>query len=93
MWRDVPPCVGISSTKCNVTLAEAVDEHGCMRLRVRAKRRGQKSEAVQACSQRGEEPEPGGCVFALSHQSTLGSLSGDQSCNYLSRSFRQLMHP
>lgn len=74
MWRDVPACIGISSTKCNVTLAEAVDEHGCMRLRVRAKRRGLKSEAVQACSQHGEEPEPGGCVLALSHLSTLGSL-------------------
>lgn len=53
-WRDVPACVQISSSECNVTLAAAVDEHGCMLLRVRAHRRGLMSEPVEACSSFGE---------------------------------------
>lgn len=57
-WRDVPACVQISSSQCNVTLAEAADEYGCMTLRVRAHRRGLTSEPVEACSRFGEELLP-----------------------------------
>lgn len=54
-WTDVPGCVRISSSECNVTSAGAGDPHGCTLLRVRAVRRGLASEPVQACSKFGEQ--------------------------------------
>lgn len=57
-WRNVTSCVQISTRQCNVTLAGAADEYGCMMLRVHANRRGLKSEPVEACSSFGEELLP-----------------------------------
>lgn len=57
-WRNVPACVQMSARQCNVTLAGAADQQGCMMLRVHAVRRGLKSEPVEACSSFGEELLP-----------------------------------
>lgn len=47
----------IALSSCNVTSAQARDKQGCLRLRVRAERRGKKSTEVEACSDNGEEVE------------------------------------
>lgn len=54
---DVPGCVNIALNSCNIASAQAEDEQGCLRLHVRAERRGVKSTAVEACSRHGEEAE------------------------------------
>lgn len=69
-WRNVPACVQISASQCNVSLAGAADEHGCVMLRVRAHRRGLMSEPVKACSRFGEELLP---LFDLKSSPELGS--------------------
>ncbi|XP_051258952.1 interferon gamma receptor 2 [Dicentrarchus labrax] len=50
-WSNVPACVRIPSTTCNVTFTKAKGDHGCVRLRVRAESRGLKSSLEEACSQ------------------------------------------
>ncbi|XP_078119152.1 interferon gamma receptor 2 isoform X2 [Sander vitreus] len=57
-WTNVPSCVRISSNSCNVTSTKAEDEHGCVRLRVRAERRGLTSRSVEACSRHGDSCTP-----------------------------------
>lgn len=65
LWTNVPNCIQISSSECNVTLIDAADEHGCMMLRVQAVRRGLMSEPVQACSKLGKDglARPKKCRF------------------------------
>uniref|UniRef100_H3BZI4 Uncharacterized protein n=1 Tax=Tetraodon nigroviridis TaxID=99883 RepID=H3BZI4_TETNG len=65
-WTNVPACVQISSSQCNVSRAGGADEHGCMMLRVRADRRGLRSEPVEACSRLGDLCTPS---FQLSARS------------------------
>ncbi|NP_001347695.1 interferon gamma receptor 2 precursor [Takifugu rubripes] len=57
-WTDVPDCVQISSSQCNVTSAGGADQHGCTLLRVQAVRRGLTSEPAQACSKFGDPCTP-----------------------------------
>ncbi|XP_036966525.1 interferon gamma receptor 2 [Acanthopagrus latus] len=49
-WMDVPACVNISSSSCDVTSLKAVDELGCVKLHIQAERRGLRSRPVEACS-------------------------------------------
>ncbi|NP_001347691.2 interferon gamma receptor 2 precursor [Larimichthys crocea] len=55
---DVPGCVNIALNSCNIASAQAEDEQGCLRLHVRAERRGVKSTAVEACSRHGDDCSP-----------------------------------
>lgn len=57
-WINVPACEKISSTSCDVTSLKAVDELGCVKLRIQAERRGLKSSQVEACSNHSEKPTP-----------------------------------
>ncbi|XP_041662193.1 interferon gamma receptor 2 [Cheilinus undulatus] len=58
VWRDVPSCVHISSTSCDVTVTSVESRNGCVRLRVRAERRGLNSPPVEACSLHGDSCTP-----------------------------------
>ncbi|XP_060909569.1 interferon gamma receptor 2 isoform X2 [Labrus mixtus] len=57
-WTDVPICVHMASTSCDVALTAAENEHGCVMLRVQAERRGLKSTPVQACSSQSDSCTP-----------------------------------
>ncbi|XP_035859718.1 interferon gamma receptor 2 isoform X1 [Sander lucioperca] len=69
-WTNVSSCVHISSNSCNVTSTKAEAEHGCVRLRVRAERRGLPSPPVEACSRHGDT-----CTPDLSLMPGPGSLT------------------
>ncbi|XP_073329407.1 interferon gamma receptor 2 [Pagrus major] len=57
-WINVPACVKISSTSCDVTSLKAVDALGCVKLHIHAQRRGLKSSLVKACSSHGDSCTP-----------------------------------
>lgn len=65
LWTNVPNCIQISSSECNLTLVEVTNDHGCMMLRVQAVQRGLMSEPVQACSKLGKDrlTRPNKCEF------------------------------
>ncbi|KAF1382204.1 hypothetical protein PFLUV_G00141210 [Perca fluviatilis] len=79
VWKNVTSCVHISSNSCNVTSTKAEDEHGCVRLRVQAERRGLTSTPVEACSRHGDSctpyfslmPGPGSLTVHLSRNHSL----------------------
>lgn len=78
VWTDVPACVHISFNSCNVSSTKASGEHGCVMLRVKAKRRrGLTSTPVQACSRHG-----GSCTPDFSLTAGPGSLTVHVSRNH-----------
>ncbi|KAM7380944.1 hypothetical protein PAMP_004209 [Pampus punctatissimus] len=58
VWMDVPACVQTSLNSCNVSFTKAAAKHGCMKLRVRAERRGLRSAPISACSTHNDSCSP-----------------------------------
>lgn len=50
VWSDLPQCVRITASVCNVSVLIREADHGCVGLRVRAQRGRLRSEATEACS-------------------------------------------
>ncbi|XP_070832256.1 interferon gamma receptor 2 [Chaetodon trifascialis] len=86
-WINVPACVQIPSHSCDVLFTKAMDEHGCVMLRVRAERRGLSSAPVKACSGHGDlcTPEfnltarPGSLTVHLSKNHRLAEEHADNA--------------
>ncbi|KAM7407935.1 hypothetical protein PAMA_003606 [Pampus argenteus] len=57
-WTDVPACVQTSLNYCDVSFTKAAAEHGCVKLRVRAERRGLTSAAASTCSTHNDSCTP-----------------------------------
>ncbi|XP_030284179.1 uncharacterized protein LOC115588110 [Sparus aurata] len=86
-WINVPACEKISSTSCDVTSLKAVDELGCVKLRIQAERRGLKSSQVEACSNHNDSctpvvdltAQPGSLMVHLSSDNDLAKEHADHA--------------
>ncbi|XP_040912931.1 interferon gamma receptor 2 isoform X2 [Toxotes jaculatrix] len=58
VWQDVPACIQTPFNSCNVAFTKDQSQHGCVKLRVRAERRGLKSIPVKACSRHSDTCSP-----------------------------------
>lgn len=68
-WTNVPACVKMPSTQCDVSATAAKAVQGCVQLRVRAERSGLRSKHIEACSQYGESTASprGGAQLTCTH--------------------------
>ncbi|XP_035532404.1 interferon gamma receptor 2 [Morone saxatilis] len=86
-WSNVPACVQIPSTTCNVRFTKAKGEHGCVRLGVRAESRGLESSLEEACSQHVDScspavrmtAQPGSLTVHLSRKHELANEHADHA--------------
>ncbi|XP_076602894.1 interferon gamma receptor 2 isoform X2 [Chaetodon auriga] len=86
-WINVAACVQTPSHSCDVSFTKAMDEHGCVMLRVLAERRGLSSAPVEACSGHGDSctPEfrltaqPGSLTVHLSRNHSLAEEHADHA--------------
>ncbi|KAM9709596.1 interferon gamma receptor 2 [Menidia menidia] len=84
-WRPVPGCLRTRGPSCPV--AAALEGGGCVRLRVRAERRGRSSSWEPACSTHGAwcspvfslSPAPGSLTLTLSRNHSLVRRYGDHA--------------
>ncbi|XP_026151054.1 uncharacterized protein LOC113123328 [Mastacembelus armatus] len=87
MWTDVPGCAQTLFHFCNVTVTKAESPHGCVMLRVQAKRGELTSRPVKACSRQGDSctPEfsvtarPGSLTVHLSRNHSMALEHGDHA--------------